>query len=428
MIYSFILACGLVALTPWLLLRDTPDGRYTRFAGERFGRVRGAGRGTIWIHAVSVGEALAVERLIGQLRDRYPARAVVLSVTTATGRSVAERRIQADRIFYFPLDFRHVVRRSFDAIRPELVLIAETEIWPNFLREARLRRVPVMFINGRVSGRSYARYRLVRRWLRPTLGGAHFLMQTATDAERVLDLGADASRVQVAGNLKFDLIPPAQSGFLRTLSGKLAAAGITRVLVAGSTMEGEEGPVLDAYQRLLKTAARPETMLLVLAPRHPQRFQEAGELVAGRGLAWTKRSQIETAGLHVGGVLLLDSLGELATVYQLAESAFIGGSLAAHGGHNILEPAYWGVPVIFGPHMENFAAIAEQFLAAGAALRAGSAHELAHVWQRLLDDNELRTRVGGAARALLESQRGATGRALEAIDLLMTEKPAAVGS
>jgi len=428
LIYSFILACGLLALTPWLLLRDTPDGRYTRFVGERFGRVRGAGRGAIWIHAVSVGEALAVERLIGQLRERYPARAVVLSVTTATGRSVAERRIQADRIFYFPLDFRHVVRRSFEAIRPELVLIAETEIWPNFLREAGLRGVPVMFINGRVSGRSYARYRLVRRWLRPTLGGgAHFLMQTPTDAERVLDLGADPSRVRVAGNLKFDLIPPAQSGFLRMLSGQLAAAGITRVLVAGSTMEGEEGPVLDAYQRLLQAAAKPETMLLVLAPRHPQRFQEAGELVAERGLGWTRRSQIEAAGLRGGGVLLLDSLGELATVYQLAESAFIGGSLAAHGGHNILEPAYWGVPVIFGPHMENFAAIAEQFLAAGAALRAGSTHELAHVWKRLLDDSELRARVGGAARALLESQRGATGRALEAIDLLLAERRAVVG-
>lgn len=425
-LYSIVLALGLAALSPWLLLRNGPDGRYTRFLGERFGGVRPVpGPGApIWIHAVSVGEALAVERLIAQLRQRFPQRPVVLSVTTATGRAVAERRIAADAIIYFPLDFRFAVRRALAAIRPHLVLIAETEIWPNFLREAAARSIPVVFINGRISGRSYARYRLARRLLRPTLARASvFLMQTRTDADRILDLGAAPERVQVAGNLKFDLIPPEQPAFLRTLRAALATSGIEQVLVAGSTMEGaadsEEVIVLAAYREVLARIAAPERVLLVLAPRHPQRFEQAAAALQASDLPWTRRSRLEVLPPPPGGVLLLDSLGELASVYQLAAAAFIGGSLVPHGGHNILEPAYWGTPVVFGPHMENFALIAEQFLAAGAAQRVASGLELARVWQRLLEDPAERERIGSAGRRLLESQRGATSRALDVIQTVL---------
>ncbi|MGH9394382.1 MAG: 3-deoxy-D-manno-octulosonic acid transferase [Terriglobales bacterium] len=421
-LYSMVLGLGLVCLTPWLLLRNSPDGRYTRFLGERFGGVGAvAGRGTIWLHAVSVGEALAVERLIAQLRQRFPERAVVLSVTTAAGRSVAERRIAADRIFYFPLDFAFAARRALRSLQPELVLIAETEIWPNFLREAAAARVPVMFINGRISGRSFARYRLARRLMAPTMARvSSFLMQTPTDARRALALGADPARVEIAGNLKFDLIPPEQPVFLAMLRGRLQAAGITQVLVAGSTMESEEEAVLAAFRHASGTLPAPPSPgapLLILAPRHPQRFERVAALLSSSGLPWLRRSRLGEAGgsLQPGGVLLLDSLGELATAYQVASAAFIGGSLAPHGGHNLLEPAYWGVATAFGPHMENFSAIAEQFLAAGAALRVGSAQELGHVWQRLLGDADMRKQVGGLARTLLASQRGATERALEAI-------------
>jgi len=432
LLYSIVLALGLVALTPWLLLRNGPDARYTRFLGERFGGVRplpplrcapgapAVGRGAIWIHAVSVGEALAVERLIAELRQRFPQRPVVLSVTTATGRAVAERRINADALFYFPLDFRFAVRRTLDAIAPDLVLIAETEIWPNFLREAAARNLPVVFINGRISGHSFARYRLVRRLLQPTLGRvSEFLMQTRTDADRILDLGADPAHVQVAGNLKFDLIPPAQPAFLRALRAALETAGIERVLVAGSTMEGEEAIVIEAYRQMLAHLAAPQNVLLVLAPRHPQRFEQAATLLQASGLPWTRRFRLELQPPPAGGVLLLDSIGELASVYQLAAAAFIGGSLTPHGGHNILEPAYWGAPVVFGPHMENFAHIAELFLAQRAALRVSSGLELSRVWRQLLDDPAQRERVGAAGRALLESQRGATGRALDVIQTVI---------
>lgn len=416
-LYSMLLGLGLAGLTPLLLLRNSPDGRYTRFLGERFGRVPEAGPGAIWVHAVSVGEALAVERLLEQLKQRFPARPVVLSVTTAAGRSVAARRIACDQVFYFPLDFRFAARRTLRAIRPDLVIIAETEIWPNFLRAAAAAQVPVMFLNGRISGRSYARYRLIRRLLRPTLAQVTgFLMQTATDAERIRDLGAPAERVQVAGNLKFDLIPPSQPAFIEGMRQQLQRAGIEQVIVAGSTMETEEEVVLGAYRSL-----RGPQRLLILAPRHPQRFEKVAQVLAASGLAWRRRSQLGEPGVELpaGGVLLLDSLGELASAYQLATLAFVGGSLAPHGGHNLLEPAYWGVPVVFGPHMENFAAIAEQFLAAGAARRAASPSELQHVWQELLDQAAVRERVGAAARLLLESQRGATGRALEVIGTLL---------
>ncbi len=251
-------------------------------------------------------------------------------------------------------------------------------------------------------------------------------MQTERDAERVRDLGADPARVQVAGNLKFDLIPPEQPAFLKLLRERLAEAGITQVLVAGSTVEGEERTVLEAYRRALATAKSPT--LLILAPRHPPRFDAVAAILHASRLAWVRRSGLEGATLPMGGVLLLDSLGELASAYQLATCAFIGGSLAPAGGHNFLEPAYWGVPTVFGPHMENFAAIAEQFVAAGAAMQAASGFELGQVWAQLLTDAGLRERLGGAARTLLESQRGATGRALEAIAAALAAAPTAAAT
>lgn len=436
-LYSILLALGVTAFSPLLLLRDTQDGRYTRFLGERFGWLPPLrdpatpvppGRDAIWIHAVSVGEALAVEKLAARLRARFPGRPLVVSVTTAAGRRVVERRINADRVFYFPLDFRFCVRRSLRAMRPGLVLIAETEIWPNFLREAAQHQVPVMFVNGRISGRSYARYRLIRRLLRPTLAAVSaFLMQTDTDAARVLDLGANPARVQVAGNLKFDLEPAARPELVEILRAQAQSAWIRQILVAGSTMEGEEEAVLEAYERLrAQRGARGAELLLILAPRHPQRFDAVARLVAAGGLPLVRRTRLPDEPLPAGGVLLLDSLGELASIYQIADAVFIGGSLTPHGGHNLLEPAYWGAPVVFGPHMHNFAAIAEQFLAAGAALRAASAQELANVWSRLLDDAGLRERIGQAGRAQLEAQRGATTRALDAIEAVLgTPLPAA---
>lgn len=419
LLYSIVLAVGLLFLSPLLLAKDSQDGRYTRFLGERFGRVAPMPRpGAIWVHAVSVGETLAVERLIATLREEAPDRPVVLSVTTATGRAVAERRIGADRIFYFPLDFTFAARRTLRAIRPSLVLVVDTEIWPNFLREASAQNVGVVFINGRISGRSYARYRLIRRLLQGTLANAtRFLMQTQVDSDRIIDLGADAGRVEIAGNLKFDLIPPENHRLLNLMKARLRDSGILNVIVAGSTMESEEPLVLDAWQPI---AEQFPASLLILAPRHPQRFDEVANLLEQREIPYVRRSRMEeTTILPCRGVLLLDTLGELTSIYKLADVAFVGGSLVPHGGHNILEPAYFGTPVVFGPYMQNFAQIAEQFLAADAALRADSSIELGRVWAHLLSSKELRDHVGQASQRLMESKRGATARAIQVIDELL---------
>lgn len=412
-LYSIFLGLGILAAIPFLLLKDTQDGRYTRFLGERLGRLAPIPRaGAIWVHAVSVGETLAIEPLIARLRELYPERPVVLSVTTAAARNLAERRVPANHIFYFPLDLSWILRRTFDAVSPDLILIVETEIWPNFLREAAARQLPVLFINGRVSARSFARYRLLGGLLsRPLACVRGFLMQSETDARRIIELGAPPERVQVVGNLKYDLLPAENLAFRRLMQNELRRAGIRRVLVAGSTMEGEEELVLAAWDAL---PAR-ENCLLVLAPRHPQRFDTVARRLSAGGLPFSRRSHLERDGLAPGGVLLLDSIGELAAMYQFAQTAFIGGSLVPHGGHNLLEPAYFGVPVTFGPHMQNFAAIAEQFLKAGAAFRTDSAPELARIWQRLLEEEPLRRRAGDAARQLLAAKRGATDRVLEAI-------------
>lgn len=410
-LYSIVLGAGLLALSPVLWLRDGPNGRYRRHGRERLGRLPALAQpGAIWVHAVSVGEALAVERLVRDLRAAFPQRPVVLSVTTAAARRVAEGRIQADRIFYFPLDFRFSTRRALAAMRPALILVAETEIWPRFLREARKAGARVVFVNGRISSRSFTRYRWARPWLHGTLARVDgWLMQSETDAERVRDLGADPGRVRVAGNLKFDLEPPESRGLLRQLARHFSASGVETVVGAGSTMEGEEEILLAAFAQLRQ---RFPATLLVLAPRHPERFEAVARRLEASGLPWSRRTQLETAGVRAGGVWLLDSLGELAALYRYADVAFVGGSLAPHGGHNLLEPAYFAAPVVFGPYMHNFAAIAEEFLTARAAFRAESGAELERILGRLLGDDRLRTTTGQAGRAVLQAKTGATGRVM----------------
>lgn len=417
-LYTLVLGLGLAVLSPVLWLRNGRHGRYTRHWRERLGKVPPLEReGAIWVHAVSVGEALAVERLVAELQRAFPDRPIVLSVTTAAARQLVEGRIAADRIFYFPLDFRFSTQRTLQAIRPALVLIAETEIWPRFLQQARNSGVRVVFVNGRISGRSYARYRWVRRWLRPVLAGVdRWLMQSATDCERVRDLGAPEAAVEVAGNLKFDLTPPEHRPVLRQLARHFQAAQVRNVIVAGSTMPGEEEILLAVFRHLRQQFP---TCILVLAPRHPQRFDAVARQLELSGLPWSRRSQLESAGVHAGGVWLLDSLGELATLYRYADAAFIGGSLAPHGGHNLLEPAYFGVPVVFGPSMHNFAAIAEEFLAAKAAFRAESSVELERILFRLLSDDRLRTSTGEAARALLQAKAGATQRVVATVQAML---------
>jgi 3-deoxy-D-manno-octulosonic-acid transferase len=429
-LYRIVTAAGMLVLAPYFALRGWRKGEPSAALRQRFGslprevsaRTTAAGNpaGALWVHAVSVGEVLAAKPVIEGLRRRYPGRPVFASTTTETGQRLARERLQlADAIFYFPLDWIVPVRRALRTIRPALVIVMETEIWPNFLHEARRRGIPVVFANARISERSFARYNrwefLIREFFQRTLSEASmFLAQTAEDATRLIEMGAQEDRVEVTGNLKYDGEAPAIGRFGAWLESQIREQERWPVVVAGSVVAEEEESVLAAYDILQRRWRR---ALLVLAPRKPDRFDAAAEIVTAAGWSVARRSALDlTATLDENAdVILLDSIGELAGLYSLADAVFVGGSLAPAGGHNILEPAWFGRPPIFGPSMENFREMAGQFLGAHAAIQVSSGEQLGKVWIQLIEDEPLRERMGKAARELSERNRGATARALDRI-------------
>jgi 3-deoxy-D-manno-octulosonic-acid transferase len=434
--YRILTAAGMFFLAPYYALRGWRRGEPWSALGERLGSVppeiisRATGRsgpGAIWIHAVSVGEVLAAKPLAEGLQRRFPGRAVFVSTTTETGQRLARERLQSvDGIFYFPLDWVVPVRRALRSIHPALVIVMETEIWPNFLREARRQGVPVIFANARISEKSFARFKrwefLVGEFFKRTLEDAElFLAQTPEDATRLREMGAAEDRVEVTGNLKYDSEPPAQSEFGAWLEAQIRAQERWPVFVAGSVVAEEEEAVIAAYdivQRQWRHA------LLVLAPRKPDRFDAASAIAAAGGWNVVRRSRLDpTKPLDENAdVLVLDSIGELAGLYALADAAFVGGSLVATGGHNILEPAWFSKPPVFGRSMENFRDMAAQFLAAKAGVEVASGQQLGKVWVQLVEDNALRERMGKSARELSERNRGATARSLERIAAVLDER------
>jgi len=433
-LYTVLTALGVLLLLPYFAFLRWRRGKHFHGLRERLGSlpatVKSAAAGpdgAIWIHAVSVGEVLAAIPLVRRLRERFPGRPLVVSTTTPAGQALAHARFSppagADAVFYFPLDWPICVRRAFRAVRPALVVIVETEIWPNFLRHARRRGVPVVFVNGRISPRSFARS-LRWKWLaggffRSVLAGPRFfLMQSEADAERLRTLGADPRRVEVTGNLKYDIAPPAPGPVVDWLARAAESRG--PILVAGSVIAGEEEPVLDAFAAVRK---RFPGALLVLAPRKPDRFDSAAEVVARRGFRCLRRSAADLAQPFPADteVLMLDTVGELAAVYQLAAAVFVGGSLVPAGGHNILEPAAFGKVPVFGPHMENFRDMAEEFRGAGAAVEVSGGEDLARRWIELLENQPQREALGRAARLLVERNRGATQRVLERLAAALAE-------
>ena len=420
LLYSAAIVCYALSMSPRLLYEAVRHGKYVGTLRERWGHLPDGidpeGRPSIWIHAVSVGEVQAARTLIAGLRDRYPGHRLWLSTTTRTGRAVAAGIEAVDGLFYFPLDLPPAVDRVLDRVRPALFVAVDTELWPNLLRGCARRGVRTVLVNGRISDRSYPRYRLVRRWFRRVLADMdRCCAQSDESARRLVDLGAPADRVVVTGNLKFDALPaprpappPGDGDLLRSLG----VAADRPVLVAASTHPGEEGPVLDAFRRL---RTRAPGLVLVLAPRHPERGGEAAALAARRGLAAVRRSRPPADGAGGADVVVLDTVGELAALFRAATVVFVGGSLVPAGGHNVIEPASWGRPVVFGPHMENFAEIAELFLANRAARQVASAGELAPVLAELLAERRQRAELGIAARSLVEANRGAAARSLDEI-------------
>ena len=382
------------------------------------GRLRQApGQQIIWIHAVSVGEVQAVSGLVGQIGRALPGYRVLLSTTTDTGQDLARKRFGKENVFYFPIDFAFAVRAYMRALRPQLVVLAETEFWPNFLRISRASGAHVAVVNARISDRSWPRYQRFRWALGHVLANIDlFLAQTEGDKLRLESIGADANRIQVSGNLKFDISLPAPPPIVDKLRRAMGLEGAGPVLVCGSTVEDEEPPLLRAFENM--RASHPRAVM-ILAPRHPERFAAVASLLEQMGILSHRRSGWDGEPL-AGGVLLVDTIGELAALYSLADVAFVGGSLVPRGGHNIIEPAQHGVAIVTGNHTENFRDIVGLFQSHD-AVRIVSLAELPLVLMQLIDNDSERRALGRRARETILSQMGATSRTLEALKTLLMQ-------
>jgi 3-deoxy-D-manno-octulosonic-acid transferase len=413
-LYSAVLGVGLLAYLPAFLARRRRAG-YGRDLAQRLGRLGGGlpAEPRCWIHAVSVGESAAAVPLVEGIRLRWPELGIVVSTITPTGaRIVSERLAGTATHRYFPIDLPGPVRRALDAAHPRFFIAIETELWPNFLRALARRRIPAMIANGRISDRSFRRYRWVRGLMRRVLANVTvFAMQTEEDARRIIALGAPPARVVVTGNLKSDLVPEAAGAGADAWRERLRLDPDARLWIAGSTHRGEEAIVLDAFRR---ARARCPDLALLLAPRHPERVGEVEELVRGRGLVAVRRSRLP-AGAAPGAVVILDTVGELAALYAVAEIVFVGGSLVPIGGHNVLEPAMRGKPVLVGPHMSNFREGAELLERSGGALVVKDGPELERELARLLEDRDLARRMGEAARRAFAGRQGAVSATLDLV-------------
>jgi 3-deoxy-D-manno-octulosonic-acid transferase len=390
---------------------------------ERFGRIPRSDlakidkRPVIWLHAVSVGEAIAARPLLKALRSRYEGHAIIISSTTETGKTMASGFPEQDLCIYFPFDFLPAVRHVLDDVTPHLIIIMETEIWPNFTREAARRGIPLLMANGRISDRSFKRYLRFRWFFSHALQLFSTLcMQSEEVRGRIIAIGAEPESVVVTGNLKYDIpfhrITKAEKAALRK---RFSIPGELIVITAGSTHPGEEELILNAYRELLVCC---EHLLLILAPRHPERKSEIAALMERTGTEFRYRTDLDTsttAPFHLGEVLLLDTVGELMTMYALADLALVGGSLMPIGGHNLLEPASVGVPSIFGPHMSNFREITALVLKYDAGIQIATPLDLAETLHNLIDDDAHRDRLGQNGLRIIRENGGATERHLEYI-------------
>jgi 3-deoxy-D-manno-octulosonic-acid transferase len=426
--YSVLIVAFFAVMSPYLVYQAIRYRKYIHNLPQRLGFLPVAfnfeGVDSIWIHAVSVGEVLVARALLPELRERYPRLRIFLSTTTMTGQQIARNNLQyVDDVFYFPFDLPFIVNRTLRLVKPRLFIMMETEIWPNLLRACRREGVRTMLVNGRISGRSYPRYRIARAFFRRVLLDVdRFCMQSEESARRIIDIGAERERVMVTGSLKFDSLEiPGTAAADRGRNRVLRYFRISPdrpVVIAASTLKGEEELVLEAFQRI--RATRP-TALLIVAPRKPERFDEVDRLARSAGWNTIRRSELRVDSEPRNDVVVLDTIGELAQLFQIGTAVFVGGSLVDHGGHNILEPAVFGKPIVFGPHMQNFTEIADTFLANGAAIQVQNGRELETVLQELLADPVRRASLGAAARALVEANRGARGRTLAAIAQLLPQ-------
>jgi 3-deoxy-D-manno-octulosonic-acid transferase len=425
--YSSLLLAVLVVGAPYWLVRMASSGRYRAGLRGRLGVVpRGlhaavSGQSVVWVHAVSVGEVMAATRLIRELKERLPGWVVAISTTTETGQRLAKERLPDSPVFYLPLDLKFSVRRYLRVLQPRMLVLMESEFWPRLIKECAGNGVPIAVVNARISDRSFPRYMRLRRLWRPFLEMISlFLAQSRESAERLEKIGAPTTRVRVMGNLKYDVQSRSDTEMARRIASMLSG---TKLIVAGSTLAGEEEALLAAWPAILKSV--PDASLLI-APRHPDRFEEVWQLIQRSGSPFLRCSQMAQSNdpIGAGTILLLDTIGDLASVYGVATVAFVGGSLVSKGGHNPLEPAQFGVPVVTGPSFENFREIVKTMQEAK-AIRIVAKDELAETLIGILQGTNDERALGQRGRAVFQAEAGATVRTAQALVSLLEQRAGA---
>ncbi|MDP2279456.1 MAG: 3-deoxy-D-manno-octulosonic acid transferase [Nitrospirota bacterium] len=418
LIYSFLYFIVLIFLLPFEY-RKRPKDLRQRWLKEKFGFFNcplvsasgGRPSSLIWVHAVSVGEVIASLPLLEKLKVRHPSVSLVLSTITDTGQKVAmEKASEGTKVIYLPFDLNFILKRTLKHIQPSLFITIETELWPNLLLTLKKRKIPAVVMNGRISDDSFKGYKRIKFFMRSIISCVDlFCMQDAVYAGRIKELGAQEEKIRVIGSFKFDTVPSLNiPEWTKLISHP--------VIIAGSTHRGEEDLIVSSYIELKKDFP---DLSLIIAPRHPERFGEVEELVKKKGLEYVKRSEIEgqetrDKGQRKGVVVILDAVGELASVYGVSDVAVIGGSFIEHGGQNLLEPAFWGKPIICGPHMENFP-FAKEFYGRGAAIETESS-ALCKKLKELLQSPEKMKSMGNKAKDLYNEKAGAVERAMKEIE------------
>jgi 3-deoxy-D-manno-octulosonic-acid transferase len=438
-IYSLLLGLGFLILLPRFLLDALRHGKYVVGFRERWGSLTPLAQNihpVFWIHCVSVGETQTALPLVHGLKARFPHARIVISTITLTGQNLAREIFAQDaaKIFYFPFDWRWVVRRTLKTIKPDAVLVLETELWPGFLRECKQQHIPVALVNGRLSEQSFRRYRLIRRFIARVLSSLELaIMQTEADADRIRALGMNADKVLVSGSMKFDAGTIPTTDLLTTeFRARFGFTDDSVLVLAASTHAPEEEILLNAFRQIVsQSTSKPR---LLIAPRHPERFAEVASLIETSSFSWTRRTNAAAATDEQAEVILLDSIGELRSLYSLASIVFVGGSIARIGGHNVLEPAASGVCVITGAHTYNFHSIVESLVEADAIIQlppmpaAEATVQLANAISELIANPARRLELGKRARQLVNENRGATERTLQSLDAMLAMPAAASAS
>jgi len=429
-LYSVLLTVGFILLLPRFLFQ----AKYAAGLRQRFGKLpdfQSGGKPVLWLHCVSVGETNAARPLVKKLKETFPEYILVVSTTTRTGQNLAKEAFAKDAafIFYFPFDWKFTVHRVLNKIKPSVVLIMETEIWFNFVREAHKTGVKVFVVNGRLSDKSVSHYAWIPKTMRRVLHHIDLaLMQTSTDAKRLLGLGSRNTKVKVTGNIKFDQsYDETESDLTGKLRGRFGVSADAPLIIAASTHAPEERLLLQAFKETWKNSGGNLPRLLI-APRHPERFAEVENLIKESGFEWAKRSAKESEADKNAEVILLDSIGELRAAYPLAEIVFVGGSLIPHGGQNILEPAVAEKAIVTGFYTHNFTEIVKEFLAQDALIQLPKLSDkeiparLAEEFSQLLRHTEQREKLAKNAFSVMKKNRGATEKTIEYIkSFLLTD-------